>query len=38
VQSEGNDAQALFWENLNVVMVEKWVAQVNFKGFMANNA
>ena len=31
-------AQIVFWENLNVVILENNVPKVNFKGFMTNNA
>ena len=32
------EAQTLFWENLNYVMAENGVPNVNFKGFMTDNA
>ena len=38
VQSKDARAHTIFWENLNVVMLENGVPNVNFKGFMADNA
>ena len=38
MQSEDGTTQILFWENLNVVMVENGVSKVMFKGFMADSA
>ena len=38
MQSEDAWAQTIFWENLNVVMLENGVPNVNFKGFMADSA
>jgi hypothetical protein len=38
MQSEDARAQTIFWENLNVVMLENGVPNVNFKGFMADSA
>ena len=38
MQSEDARAHIVFWEILNVVMLENGVPNVNFKGFMADNA
>ena len=38
MQFEDDVTQTLFWENLNYVMVENGVSNLNFKGFMADNA
>ena len=38
VQSEDARAQTIFWENLNVVMLENGIPNVNFKGFMVDSA
>lgn len=39
-ETQLDDAQAhpVLWENLNVVMLGNAISNVNFKGFMANNA
>ena len=38
MQSENAQGQTIFGENSNDVMLEYSVLNVNFKGFMANNA
>lgn len=38
MQSKNGATCTLFWENLNALMVENGAGNVNFKGFLADNA